>query len=73
MLILGWEDVLHGVGPLDDDRPDLLSVHRLCSGSSAVAYQSRDLFDGDASVVQRPCSRRQFVMSCRIANWPSCL
>lgn len=46
MLILGWEDAIHGVGPLDDDRPDLLSVHRLCSGNSAVAYQSGDLLYG---------------------------
>jgi hypothetical protein len=38
------EDAIHGVGPLDDDRPGLLSVHRLCGGSSAVAQQPQDLF-----------------------------
>lgn len=39
--------------PLDDGRPDLLSVHRLCGGSSATAYQPRDLLDGNASVRQQ--------------------
>ena len=53
MLILGWEDAIHGIGPLDDDRANLLSVHRLCGGSSAVAYQSGDLLDRNASVGQQ--------------------